>query len=388
MIKRSLEKPIIESLRLFPVVGILGSRQTGKTTLAKEICRTFSKRSIYLDLELPSDAAKLADPEIYLTGHEERLVVIDEIQRMPELFPLVKALVDRHRINARFLLLGSASPDLVKYSSESLAGRIIYHQLDPLTLREIGRPERRLRSLWLRGGYPPSWLAETDRASLLWRDSFITAYLERDIPQYGIRVPAQLLRRFWTMLAHNHAHLLNASQMGGSLGVSAPTVGHYLDILENTFMLRRIPPYRANIKKRLVKSPKLYLRDSGLVHALLHIDSPEALAGSPFLGASWEGFVIEELIRSLPPRSEYFFYRSAAGAEMDFVFTQDGKTSGVEIKYSLSPKPGKGFWNSFQELSCDRGYIVYPGLERYRVAEKVEVIPVPALSEMIAAGAS
>lgn len=382
MIARRLHDTLIHSLATYPVVGILGSRQVGKTTLAHAIREVTRPDAVYLDLELPSDWNKLQDPELYLRQFEDTLVIIDEIQRMPSLFPLLRALVDRNRIGGRFLILGSASPDLVRHSSESLAGRIIYHELMPLCLAETGAEQ--FQQLFLRGGYPGSYLAASDEESLVWREAYIRTYLERDIPQLGLRIPAAQLRRFWTMLAHSHAQLWNAYKIAGSLGVSAPTARRYLDILEETFIVRQLPPYHANIKKRLIKSPKVYIRNSGLLLALLHIRTFDDLLGHPALGGAWEGFVIEQIMALLPQGTETFFYRTNAGAEIDLVFfDRHRRPIAVEIKYSMSPAVTRGFWNAYADLACNKGYVVYPGRETYPIAENILALPIGELPRII-----
>lgn len=382
MIKREAQKNIEESLKSFPVVGILGSRQSGKTTLAKMIQKNTRKKVVYLDLELPSDQNKLAEAELYLEQFESALVIIDEIQRLPSLFPLLRALVDRKRTNGRFLILGSASPQLIKQSAESLAGRIVYHELTPFSAREVGA--RQIRKLWLRGGYPDSFLAGSDEGSFKWREAFIKTYLEMDLPQLGVRVPSTQIRRFWTMLAHFNGQLLNASQIALSLGVSAPSVRHYLDILEETFIVRRLPPYHANLKKRLVKTSKVYVRDTGLLHTLLGIHGFDDLQSRPALGSSWEGFVIEQIIDLLPPGWSAFFYRTIAGAEIDLVlFDNKNNSIAVEIKYSSAPKVAKGFWSAYSDLSCVRGFVVYPGSESYPIGPGVTILPATNLQEII-----
>jgi len=375
MIKRSIRATIEKSLNQYPVVGMLGSRQVGKTTLARAIQQNYRRKSIYIDLELPSDLNKLQEPEIYLSQYMDTLVIIDEVQRMPALFPLMRALIDRNRVSGRFLILGSASPDLIKQSSESLAGRIIYHELLPFTLQESGIGD--ISQLWLRGGYPDSYLSENDGTSFTWREAFIKTYLEMDIPQLGIHVPALQLRRFWTMIAHSQGKLWNASQLAGSLGISAPTVRKYMDILSETFITRQLQPYHFNIKKRLIKSPKVYIRDSGLLHALLKIRTMNDLQEHPTLGSSWEGFIIEQLIGSLPADWETYFYRTSAGAEIDLLIINDrSERIAVEVKFSLSPKVTKGFWGAMQDLSCQKGFVVYPGEEKYPIGEKVIALPV------------
>lgn len=382
MIKRLLQDIVIHSLKEYPVVGILGSRQVGKTTLAKSVKKAVRPDAVYLDLELPSDVNKLQDAELYLRQFENTLVIIDEIQRMPSLFPLIRSLVDQNRIGGRFLILGSASPALIRHSSESLAGRIIYHELAPLSLSETGA--KRFQNLLLRGGYPKSFLAENDNESFIWRESYIKTYLEMDIPQLDIRIPSVQLRRFWTMLAHCHGQLWNASKLAGSLGVSAPTVRRYLDILEETFIIRQLQPYHANMKKRLIKAPKVYIRDSGLSHALLRIKTFEDLLGHPSIGASWEGFVIEQIVSLLPQNSELYFYRTNAGAEIDLLcMDQKNQPLPIEIKYSLSPSVSRGFWNAYEDLSCKRGYVVYPGKEMYPLGKNVSVLPLEMLESQL-----
>ena len=381
MIKRIIQERIETSLTKYPVVGILGPRQVGKTTLAKMIMSRVKKKVIYLDMELPSDLNKLRDPELYLSRLEDNLIIIDEIQRMPSLFPLLRALVDRKKTAGRFLILGSASPEIIRHSSESLAGRIIYHGLSPFVLKETDGSGT--QKLWLRGGYPQSCLSDNDDESFTWREAFIKTYLEMDIPQLGIRIPAQQLRRFWTMIAHSHGQLWNASKIAGSLGITAPTVKHYLDILEETFIVRQIPPYHSNLKKRLIKSPRVYIRDSGMLHALLNIRTLEELYSHPSLGSSWEGFIVEQIMGLLPDRWEVFFYRTGAGAEIDLVlFDGRHKPAAVEIKYSLSPKVERGFWNAYEDLSCQKGYVIYPGTESYPVGKNVFTLPVKDLEKV------
>jgi len=381
MIKRALQDRIARSLRNFPIVGIVGPRQTGKTTLAKQIAGNHRGKVVYLDLELPSDMNRLTDAEIYLSSRQDSLVIVDEIQRMPSLFPLMRALVDKKRRNSQFLILGSASPDVIKNASESLAGRVAYHELTQFSLSETGANS--LQKLWIRGGYPLSYLAKTDSQSFTWREAFIKTYLEMDIPQLGIRVPSGQLRRFWMMVAHLHGQLWNASAVGRGLGVSPVAVRHYLDILESTFIVRQLVPYFQNVKKRLVKAPKVYIRDSGLLHLLLNVRTDEELHGHPAIGSSWEGFVIEQILALMPEGWQHFFYRTAVGAEIDLLLIgPKGRKIGVEIKYSLSPRPAKGFWLAMDELGCSRGFVVYPGEEEFPLADRTKVIPVSAIGEI------
>ena len=375
MIERDFEPKILAALRRFPCVALLGARQVGKTTLARRVAAAKSG-AVFLDLERPSDAAKLIEPELFLGPLADRLVVLDEIQRVPNLFPVLRSLVDERSRTGRFLVLGSASPGLLRQSSETLAGRVRFFELAPLLLHEVKPPLDGGPSLWLRGGFPRSFLAQDDRESLDWRDAFIQTFLERDIPAFGIRVSAANLRRFWQMLAHNHGQLWNASRLAAGFGVSPPTMQHYLDILEDAFMLRQLRPLEANLGKRLVKSPRIYLRDSGLLHALLGIDSIQALQGHPALGASFEGWIIEQIIAAAPQGWDWHFYRTAAGAEIDLVLRRARQTVVVEIKFSAAPKPAKGFWNALEDLKPQRAFVVAPVRERYPLAERVQVLPV------------
>ncbi len=387
MIKRRITNDIIETLRDFPVVGILGARQVGKTTLAKIIKETSWENALYLDLEKMSDLQKLSDPELYLEKHSDSLVIIDEIQRKPELFPLIRSLVDSKFRNGRFLILGSASPNLSRQSSESLAGRICYHQLTGFLLSEVGGTEQQksFEKLWLRGEFPRSFLAKSDEMSFTWRENFIRTHLERDIPGLGISIPASMLLRFWQMLSHCHGQLWNASKIANSLGISPPSARKYLDILQDTFMIRQIQPYYTNIKKRLVKSPKVYIRDSGLLHYLLGIPELDSLLGHPSAGASWEGWLIEQIMALIPKHWTANFYRTAAGAEIDLVLqpTQLKPPIAVEFKYSLAPKLTKSFWNAFEDLKPQKAYVIYPGDESYPLAKNVSTLPVSQLHNIV-----
>lgn len=382
MIKRGLITNLTQALTEFPAVALLGPRQAGKTTLAKFVVDQYPS-SMYLDLERPSDLAKLTDSELFLSRYADRLIVLDEIQRKPELFPVLRALIDENRNPGRFLLLGSASPQLLRQTSESLAGRISFHELAPFNIGEIDPTHAKLQDFWLRGGYPPSWLAKTNQASFHWRESFIATHLERDIPSFGIRVPGTTLRRFWQMLAHLHGQLWNASRLASGFGVSAPTVEHYLDILEATYMVRRLLPLHANSSKRLVKSPKIYLRDSGLLHALLGVSDLNELSGHPVVGASWEGWAVEQIAQLLGQQWQLSFYRTAAGAEMDIVAERGNQKIGFEIKFSSAPKLSKGSWAAIADLKLDRSYVVAPVESGYPLAENVEVIPAAELANLL-----
>lgn len=379
MITRHLQPEVEASLKRFPVVALIGSRQTGKTTLAKTLAKTRGD-ALYLDLERPADLAKLEDAEFFLQRYRDRLVILDEIQRRPDLFPLLRALVDTRRRNGRFLLLGSASPALLRQSSESLAGRIVYYELPPFQVDEAAHTTTAVDRLWLRGGYPRSFLARSNAESLQWREAFIATYLERDLPQLGVRVPAQQMRRFWQMLAHLHGQVWNASEVARSMGVTAPTANHYLAILEDTFLARRLQPYHANLKKRLVKSPKIYFRDSGVLHALLGIVAFDQLLGHPALGASWEGFAIEQLINLTPSTWRTYFFRTAAGAEVDMLAVPPGKSPiPVEVKASRAPVLSKGFREAFSDLGCTYGFVVYAGDDIIPLTPQVEAIPITQL---------
>ena len=342
-------------------------------------------RAIYLDLERPSDLARLDEPELYLEMHRDKLVVLDEIHRKPELFPLLRSLVDDSRRNGRFLVLGSASPDLLRQSSESLAGRIVFHELGPLGLSDVRGTMARVQSLWQRGGFPLSYLANGDSRSLEWRDAFIATHLERDMPSFGVRVPATSLRRFWQMLAHFHGQIWNGSRIAASLGLSVPTVRHYLDLFEDTFMVRQLRPYASNSGKRLVKSPKIYFRDSGILHALLRIESMETLLGHPVAGASWEGWVIEQVLALAPPSWRPSFYRTSAGAEIDLVLERRASQPllAVEVKYSTHPTLSRGFFQALADLDGAEAVVVCPCRERYPLASNVTALPVGELAAFI-----
>lgn len=383
MINRKLLPLIEHTLTEFPAVALLGPRQAGKTTLAKMVTKQRGE-SLYLDLERPSDLAKLTDPELFLTRYADKFIVLDEIQRRPELFAVLRALIDERRMPGRFLLLGSASPQLLRQASESLAGRIYFHELAPFDVGEIAPGHAQLQDFWLRGGYPLSWLARSDAASFAWREQFIATHLERDIPAFGIRVPGVTLHRFWQMLAHLHGQLWNASRLAAGFGVSAPTVQHYLDILEATYMLRRLQPLQANLGKRLVKSPKVYLRDSGILHALLGIASLDDLAGHPVLGASWEGWVLEQIVQLIGPQWQLSFFRTAAGAEMDIVAERGNRRIGFEIKFSSAPALSKGFWSAMSDLKPEKAYVVAPVESGYPLAPDVEVVPAARLADVLA----
>jgi hypothetical protein len=366
MIPRLAVTRIQQFLAEFPAVAILGPRQVGKTTLALEVAASLGPTGLYIDLETPSDRAKLNDAEAFFDSNADKLLILDEVQRLPGLFTVLRGAIDRQRRAGRrsglFLLLGSASGALLAQSAESLAGRLAYAELTPFLANEAAQQiagEREER-LWVRGGFPESVLARNDEASMRWRQQFITTYLERDIPQLGPRIPAQTLRRLWTMLAHEQAQLLNAARLAASLAVSGQTVARYLDLLSDLMLVRRLPPVTRNAAKRLVRAPKVYVRDSGLLHSLLGIHEVNDLLGHPSTGASWEGFCIEQICGLLPPGVQVSFYRTAAGAELDLLVERGSRKLGFEIKFSSAPKVAKGFWQACQDVGVAQAYVVAP----------------------------
>jgi predicted AAA+ superfamily ATPase len=385
MITRRLLPQLRSLLAEYPAVVLLGPRQVGKTTLALEIADTTD--AVYLDLESVADRAKLSDVELYLADHTDRLVILDEVHRAPDLFQSLRGLIDRGRRKGnragRFLLLGSASIDLLRQSGETLAGRIAYVELNPFDVLEVDAKDR--DQLWVRGGFPDSFLASGDGQSLAWRENFIRTYLERDVPQLGPRIPAETLRRFWVMLAHAQGGLLNAAALARGLGIDGKTIAKYLDLMVDLLLVRRLRPWHKNVGKRLVKSPKVYVRDSGITHALLGLGDKEEVLGHPVVGSSWEGFVIENLLSVAPARAEASFYRASGGAEIDLVLTFPGKKSwAIEIKRSLDPKPAKGFHSACADVKPQAQFVVYPGEERFPISTDIEAISVDALAREIA----
>ncbi len=386
MLKRSQLTQLSAALTEAPAVAIIGPRQVGKTTLALQAVK--QRPSLYLDLESIHDRSKLAQAELYLSAHQDKLIILDEVHRAPDLFPVLRGLIDRSRRkgkrNGQFLLLGSASFDLLKQSGETLAGRIRYLELYPLTAIEVGA--KRSSPLWLRGGFPDSLLARDDEQSLRWRRDFIRTYLERDIPQFGPRIAAETLRRFWTMLAHHQGGLLNTAQFARNLGVDIKTASSYLDLLVDLLLVRRLPPWHANLGKRLVKSPKIYVRDCGLVHALLDIPNTDVLLSHPVVGSSWEGHVIENLLAHAPAAVQAYFYRSSGGAEIDLLLVwPSGKKWAIEIKRSLAPKLERGFYAACADLHPAKRWVIYPGNDRFWLSKDVEVVSLATLATEIAA---
>lgn len=379
MFQRKTSKTVRTALDSQAAVVLLGPRQVGKTTLALKIAE--QRPSVYLDLERDGDRQILTEPDLYLDEQVGKLVILDEVQQMPDLFKSLRGQIDmRRRKGARtgqFLLLGSASNVLLHQSAESLAGRVRYIEMPPLLLDEVG--EDRLNDLWLRGGFPDSFQAGSDRDSLAWREDFLRTYLERDIPALGPRIPATTLRRFWTMLAHAQGGLLNAAALAEGLGVSGQTVGRYLDLLVDLMLVRRLQPWHGNVGKRLVKSPKVFVRDSGLVHALLNLGSMESVLGHPAVGGSWEGFCIETLIAAAPEGTEPFFYRTAAGAELDLVLRlPGGDIWAIEIKRTTAPKVSRGFRLAVDDIKADRKILVYAGDREVPAGDSLRAMPLAA----------
>jgi predicted AAA+ superfamily ATPase len=368
---------IKSGFRVHPIVALLGPRQCGKTTLARMIGE--SEPCTFFDLENPVDVRRLSAPMMALEVLSG-LVVIDEVQRRPDLFELLRVLVDRHQNPARFLLLGSASPYLVKGVSESLAGRIGFVDLAGFNLWEVG--VGRKTSLWIRGGFPRSFLAEDDRDSMAWREDFIRTFLERDIPQFGITIPAEKLRRCWTMVAHYHSQVWNAAQFARSLGTSENTARRYLDILSGAYMVRVLPPWFENIRKRQVKAPKIYIRDSGILHALLQLPTWQDLHGHPKLGASWEGFVLEHVIGALRSRDAYF-WATHGGAELDLLTLVRGKRYGFEFKYADAPGRNRSMHAAIEDLGLEHLWVIYPGQQEYALDAKISVIPLDRVLNLV-----
>ena len=393
-IPRSLSVRLKERLRQFPAVALLGPRQVGKTTLARLLAETGAESppnpvetGVYLDLENPVDQEKLADARGYLGTKRGRLVILDEIHRAPHLFQTLRGIIDERirggEPSGQFLILGSASIELLRQSGESLAGRIAYLELGPLDIREVAEHDQ--TRLWTRGGFPLSFLASTDGDSAVWREQFIRTYLERDIPALGPRVPAQTLRRFWTMLAHSQGGLWNAASLARSLAVDGKTVARYVDLLADLLLVRRLPPFHANVRKRLAKSPKVYVRDSGIVHALLRLDDLESVLGHPIAGASWEGFVVETLLRAAPERTQASFYRTASGVEIDLVLELPGaRVWAIEIKRGLAPAVSRGFRTALDDVQPERAFIVHGGEDRYPKGSGVEAVGLRELANELA----
>lgn len=384
MFKRHLQPLLSKELQFSPAVAMLGPRQVGKTTLALEVARNIPH--VYLDLESERDRGKLAQPELYLESHLDKLVILDEVHRAPGLFPVLRGLIDQARRSGRasgqYLLLGSASLDVLQQSGETMAGRIAYLELGPLNVLETGQGA--LDNLWLRGGFPQSLTAPSEARSLRWRENFIRTYLERDIPQFGPRIAAETLRRFWTMLAHHQGGMLNVAQLARNLGVDVKTAQSYIDLLCDLLLVRRLAPWHTNTGKRLVKAPKVYVRDSGLVHALLNIESKESLLSHMVVGASWEGYCIETLLACAPAGVTGYFYRTSGGAEIDLLLVwPSGELWAIEIKRSSAPKVERGFHSACDDLKPSHKWVVYPGQETYPLAADIQAISLHGLCEKL-----
>ncbi|MCF6226811.1 MAG: ATP-binding protein [Xanthomonadales bacterium] len=376
MINRRITSQLQDLLGQFPAVVLLGPRQVGKTTLALQLAE--NQPSIYLDLESDTDRIKLEEPELYLSSHQDKLVILDEVHRIPNLFSQLRGLIDKSRRGGKkhgqYLLLGSASLDLLQQSSESLAGRVAYIDLSTFNSLEVDNRNK----LWVCGGFPDSFTASTDEMSFTWRKNFIRSYLERDIPQFGSRIPAETLRRFWTMLAHVQGGLLNAASLARGLDVDNKSIIRYLDLLVDLLLVRKLTPWHSNNGKRLTKSPKIYIRDSGLVHCLLNIPNLESLLSHPILGASWEAFVIENILQVCNPQVHASFYRSSGGAEIDLILeiqtSQNRQIWAIEIKRSLKPKVTRGFYSACEDISPHRKLLVYSGDDHFQIKHGIEVI--------------
>jgi len=373
MIRRRISKEINESLAYFPVVSIIGPRQVGKTTLAKQIIADAQNSAIYLDLERTSDIFKLNNAELFLSQHKDKLIVIDEVQLKKDLYPLLRSLVDETNKPGQFLLLGSASPELIRHSSESLAGRIAYHQLHPIDMVEA--PENISQNdLWLKGGFPKALLAKNQNLAQQWMENFISTYLNRDLLQLGLNASPTVIRNLWSMMAHLNGQLLNATTIGKSLGLSTPTVKKYIDFLEEAFLLKSLHPFSWNMQKRLVKSPKIYLTDTGILHQLIGITDFINLAGNPIIGSSWESFVINQILALKKNRIDIYFYRTHHGAEVDLVFTNGFIViATAEIKYSNAPQLTKGNFFAFDDLKAPINYVITPSSDDYLIKDNIKV---------------
>jgi predicted AAA+ superfamily ATPase len=371
-IVRHIESTINQYLDIFPVVAILGPRQCGKSTLIKKMAKTW-RNTLFLDLQNQDDLNKLRQPTLFFSNNSTQRICLDEIQLVPELFSVLRGEVDQNRKNGRFILLGSASRELVQKTSESLAGRIGFINLTPFIINELeNQPDFSIEKYWLRGGFPDSYLAKNDENSNIWRENFIRTFIERDIPQLGFQIPALQLRRFLTMCAHNQGQILNSSKLGDAMGLTHPTIRRYIDLLEQTFILRTLPAYETNVKKRLIKSPKLYIRDCGLLHRLLSIDTFNALLGHPVIGNSWEGMAIENILSNVTDWNCYF-YRSSNGDEIDLILEKGEKRMAIECKASTAPKLTKGFWNGLEVVKPQKSFIVSPVSDVYFLKENVMV---------------
>ncbi len=380
MIKRKYIKELEELGGFYPVIGILGPRQVGKTTLVKEFAKTLKKETYYLDLERPSDFQKLQEAELYFEQNQEKCIILDEVQIRPELFPIIRSMVDNHRVPLRFIILGSATPDIIRDSSESLAGRIGYIELKPFSLLELDKVS--LTDHFFYGGFPGSILSKSKKQSIRWMDDFIKTYIERDLPLLGLSANPSVTRRLWEMLSWQSASLLNASAIGNSLGLTNHTINKYIDFLEGTFMVNKLTPFSYNAKKRIVKSPKVYISDSGLLHRLMRINSFDELLSMPVLGASFESYVLQQIRAEKPEDIDLYFYRTHAGTEIDIVLTRSLKPIvSIEVKYSSTPKLTKGLINGIEDLKTKRNYIITPNNDEYPLKENIIVCDIKTFLE-------
>lgn len=373
MIQRWKLKDLSENLNYFPVIGIVGPRQVGKTTISKTLVKKLKKETLYLDLEDPQDQAKISNPNLFFERNQDKCVILDEVQRAPNLFPILRSMVDKNRVPGRFILLGSASPELIRDSSESLAGRIAYEELTPFNLLEIINTKSMLAH-WMQGGFPDSILAPNKKVQQTWMRNFIQTYIERDLPMLGLSADRGTIRKVWTMIAHMHGNLLNMSNLAKSLELTSPTIKSYLSFLEEAFLIRQLPTYTNNLKKRLVKAPKVYIRDSGILHFLLRINSMDELEGMPVIGNSWEGYVIEQICQIGQNEFEPHFYRTHEGAEIDLVLLKAGKPLySIEIKYTSAPKLSRGNTQAFRDINAKENFIVTPNSDDYYLTEDIRV---------------
>ena len=371
MIKRHITNSLLESLSYFPVVGIIGPRQVGKTTLSKYISKIIEKESIYVDLENPRDIVKLTDPVIFFENNINKCIILDEIQLMPELFSILRSMVDMKREPARFIILGSASPKLIRSSSESLAGRIAYEELTPFNILEV---QSDIFNHWFSGGFPNAFLSPNNSIRHKWLNNFIQTYVERDLPMLGLNINRNTIRKLWVMLAHMHGNVINMSNIAKSLELSSTTIKKYLSFLEGAFLIRLLYPYSSNTKKRLVKSPKIYIRDTGILHFLLSIPDFNSLESTPIIGASWEGYAIEQIIQRLHTDTQYYFYRTQDGSECDMIITKSTKPiMSIEIKYTAAPKITKGTKIAFESINSTRNYVITPNTDEYMLHENINV---------------
>ena len=375
MITRKKLKDISEALNYFPVVGIIGPRQVGKTTIAKEITKIINKETIYIDLENPRDIAKLHDPVLYFEENIDKCIILDEIQNTPQLFTVLRSMVDLKRESGRFIILGSANPELIRDSAESLAGRIAYIELFPFNLTEIYKPKQNsIDKLWLRGGYPDAFLANNPKITEQWHYNYIKTYIERDLPNIGLKIDKNILIKLLQMLSHIHGDVINYNNLSKSLGLSSNTIKKYVSFFESAFIIRLLQPFYTNMKKRIIKSPKVYIRDSGIFHYLQNINNKEDLFGNPILGNSWEGFVIQQIIELIPDKYQVYFYRTHDGAECDLVITKSQKPiASIEIKYSSAPKLTRGTSLAFNDLNSEKHYIITPESDDYLMKKNIRV---------------